>query len=86
IINPSDFFKPFPIPVVNSKKESISLFLEALKGENEKLTNLISINSALAIHLVSGASLEYAFYYAKRALQRKKVWRKFLSLRDDSYI
>ncbi len=65
-IDPSDFFEPFPMPVVRDRTEAKQLFLEGLSGENEQMSDLFSLNTALALRTMNSHGMRDGFHLAKR--------------------
>ncbi|WP_265823628.1 anthranilate phosphoribosyltransferase [Geovibrio ferrireducens] len=81
-VNPADFFTPFEMPVVTDGEDAKSKFLRAIAGEDEQLTDLIALNTALAFY-VSGicADMKDGFEKAKSVIKSGKVVEKLESLR-----
>jgi anthranilate phosphoribosyltransferase len=81
-VNPADFFTPFEMPVVTDGEDAKSKFLRAIAGEDEQLTDLIALNTALAFY-VSGicADMKDGFEKAKSVIKSGKVAAKLESLR-----
>jgi len=48
-IDPSDFFPPRPMPEVRNAEEAELTFIRAINGSDPDLTNLLAINTALAL-------------------------------------
>jgi len=72
-IAPSDFFEKFPMPVVNSKEDAKKLFLEAIEGKNEQLTDLIALNTAVSLYTMNLYSLKEGFYTARNVIKEGSV-------------
>jgi anthranilate phosphoribosyltransferase len=76
-IDPADFFRPFPMPVVKSRDEAIDLFARGLSGCDDRLTELLSINTALALFAAKGIDLKHGFDEAyghiKKGLAAEKL-------------
>ncbi len=82
-INPSDFFKPFSMPVVKTEEEAELMFLRALSNGDPKLTNLLAINCALAFKTIGKVkTIEQGFNLAKEIIVSQKAYLKLKSLRD----
>lgn len=81
-INPADFFTPFEMPVVADADDAEVQFISAVSGTDEKLTNLIALNTALAFY-VSGqaADMKEGFEKAKSVIKSGKVLEKLGSLK-----
>ncbi len=83
IVNPEDFFKPFLMPQVTSIHESKTMFLEAVKGENENLSKLLALNAALGIKYIKKTkTLKKAYKEALDAITSGSVYDKFQTLQN----
>lgn len=82
-INPEDYFKPFPMPKVNTEDEAELMFLRALSNGDPKLTHLLSINSALAFKACGRVdSFRDGFELAKEIIVSGKAYKKLKSLEE----
>jgi anthranilate phosphoribosyltransferase len=82
-INPSDFFKPFPMPVVKSEEDAELMFLRALSNGDPKLTNLLAINAALAFKVAGKVeTIKQGFELAKNIIVSQKAYEKLKSLTE----
>jgi anthranilate phosphoribosyltransferase len=75
-IDPSDFFKPFDMPVVRSAEEAKRLFLEGLNGKNEEVCNIFSLNTALALMTMRKAELKQGFAQVREHLVQGRAAKK----------
>lgn len=83
-IEPNRFFKPFKMPVVKSSDEAEKLFYEAISGEDEKLNNIIAINTAYLLELIEKEEINILFEKVIHQLKTKKVKAYFEKLRSNS--
>ena len=81
-IDPADFFKPFPMPVVNNDRQAEELFLEGIKGEREDIACIFAVNTALALNTMGEASLEDGFAGAMEAIRSGKTMEKLNAIRE----
>jgi len=84
-IDPKDFFKPFEMPCVKTVEESELMFLRALSNGDPKLTNLLSLNAALAFK-ATGRKQELVdgFELAKEIIISGKAYRKLKNLEEEN--
>jgi anthranilate phosphoribosyltransferase len=83
VINPQDFFSPFEMPRVESNDEAKELFKRAIEGADEKLNNLIAINTAYAFQLIENDDLKTIFEKVVNKLKSGEVKKYFESLRGN---
>jgi anthranilate phosphoribosyltransferase len=79
-INPADFFKPFPMPVVSDNEEAKKLFLDGIHGVDDRVVNLFSINTALALNTVNGSDMKSGFKEVRDLIKEGTVRNKLESL------
>lgn len=84
VLKPEDFFEPFDMPSVSSKEDAKRLFLEGIAGENEKVSILFAINTALVLHLIDNSSIDDGFEKVLQHLKLGKVIEKLESLKGVS--
>jgi anthranilate phosphoribosyltransferase len=83
IIEPENFFNPFPMPRVKDIKQAKDMFLEAIKGEDENLSRLVALNASLGIKYIKEVdSFKDAYNIALKQIMSGKVFEKFLSLQQ----
>jgi anthranilate phosphoribosyltransferase len=75
-IDPSDFFKPFSMPVVKDRSEAKRLFLEGLSGENEQMSDIFSLNTALALRTMNRCGMRDGYNETKKLIASGSVMRK----------
>jgi anthranilate phosphoribosyltransferase len=75
-IDPSDYFEPFPMPRVADRNEAISLFLDGLSGRNRRVSDLFSLNTALALRTLNRCGLRDGYLLAKESIEEGGVIRK----------
>jgi len=75
-IDPSDFFKPFDMPGVKSKDEAVTLFNAGLSGENQNITDIFALNTALAIKTIEEYDLKKGFDLAREHLKSGRAKEK----------
>jgi anthranilate synthase/phosphoribosyltransferase len=82
VIDPKDFFVPFPMPVVSNKLEAKELFLRALEGREENLVNLVALNGALGLRCLSSddQDLHQGFCKMKDAILAGEVGNRLSQL------
>lgn len=80
-IDPADFFNPFEMPKVSSNDDAVNLFLRAIQGEDENLSNLIALNTAFAMSAANENNVNENFEKVKVHLQKGAVKRYFESLK-----
>jgi anthranilate phosphoribosyltransferase len=68
------------MPVVESEKDAMDLFLKGLSGEDETVVNIFAINTALAIHNCRGTEMKEAFEIAKNEITSGRSMDKLRSL------
>ncbi|MBZ4672909.1 MAG: trpD [Deferribacteraceae bacterium] len=83
VINPQDFFSPFEMPRVESNDEAKELFKRAIEGADEKLNNLIAINTAYAFQLIENDDLKTIFEKVVNKLKSGEVKKYFESIRGN---
>ncbi len=81
-IDPSKFFKPFAMPVVNDGDEAEKLFLDGIQGKNDSVANIFAINTALALHTMGESSLEDGYAGAMDAMRSGKTMAKLDAIRE----
>ncbi len=79
-IDPSDFFEPFPMPVVRDRIEAKQLFLEGLSGESERMSDIFSLNAALALRTMNRNGMRDAFQLVRRHIADGSVMNKLNDL------
>jgi len=75
-IDPSDFFEPFSMPVVSDRNEAKKLFLEGLSGENEQMSDIFSLNTALALRTMNRCGMREGYIETKKRIASGSVMRK----------
>jgi anthranilate phosphoribosyltransferase len=75
-IDPSDFFEPFSMPVVSDRSEAKKLFLEGLSGENEQMSDIFSLNAALALRTMNRFGMKEGYLETKKQIASGNVMRK----------
>ena len=75
-IDPSDYFKPFSMPVVQDKDDAKKQFMNGVGNKDENLVNLFSINTALVLKTMGEAELKDGFREIKKHIQEGKVLKK----------
>jgi anthranilate phosphoribosyltransferase len=83
VIDPSRFFKPFPMPKIETREEGLSLFIKGISGEDESLSSLIALNSALGLYALGDVKdLKEGFEKAITAIKEGKVVKKLEELKE----
>jgi anthranilate phosphoribosyltransferase len=75
-IDPSDFFEPFSMPVVRDRDEAKKLFLEGLSGENEQMSDIFSLNTALALRTMNRCGMREGYIETKKHIASGSVMLK----------
>lgn len=79
-IDPSDYFEPFPMPVVKDRAEAKQLLLGGLSGTNEQMADIFSLNAALALRTMDRCGMREGFQTAKRHIANGSVISKLNAL------
>lgn len=80
LIESSDFFKPFAMPVVESIENAVDLFMKGINGEDENIMNIFSINTALALKTMGRNEMKDAFNLVKETINSGKPAAKLKEL------
>ena len=84
VIDPSLYFTPSEMPVVKTPEEAELMFLRALSGSEEKLVNLIALNTALSLKCLGDAEdIGDGFNKAKDHIKTGRVMEKIKELKGD---
>jgi anthranilate phosphoribosyltransferase len=83
-IDPSDFFEPFPMPVVRDRNEAKQLFLDGLSGDNSRMSDIFSLNAALALRTMNRNGMRDGFKLVKRHIADGGAIRKLNELVSSS--
>jgi anthranilate phosphoribosyltransferase len=75
-IDPSDFFEPFPMPVVHDREEARRLFLDGITGRNEAVANIFALNAALALRTMNRCGMREGFFEAREEIVSGRAARK----------
>jgi len=75
-IDPSDFFEPFSMPVVGDRNEAKKLLLEGLSGVNEQMSDIFSLNTALALRTMNRYGMKEGYIETKQHIASGNVMRK----------
>ena len=82
VIDPSEYFKPEKMVVVKDDSDADLFFMRAISGSDEKLVNLISLNTALALKcLGTFDDMQDGFKYAKQHITEGNVIKKLRSMK-----
>ena len=79
-IDPKDYFTPFPMPVVETNDQAKDLFINGLKGSDEKTVNILALNSALALKTMGVSDLKTGFETTKKCINSGKAFEKLQSI------
>ena len=82
-IDPSDFFEPFPMPVVHDRNEARRLFLDGLTGRSETVANIFALNAALALRTMNRCGMREGFSGARDQILSGRACRKLEELAAD---
>ncbi len=75
-IDPSNFFKPFEMPVVRNAEEAKRLFMDGLSGESGEIADIFSLNTALALRTMNKAELKEGYTLVRKHLASGKAKKK----------
>jgi anthranilate phosphoribosyltransferase len=75
-IDPSEFFKPFGMPVVRSTGEAKNYFVQGLSGENGEIADIFSLNTALALKTMNKAEIREGYVIVKEHISSGKAKKK----------
>ena len=75
-VDPSEFFRPFEMPVVKSTGEAKRLFVEGLSGENGEIADLFSLNTALALKTMNRTDIREGYGLVKEHIASCRVMKK----------
>lgn len=84
-IDPSDFFKPFPMPVVRDRDDARRLFLDGLAGRSETVMNIFALNTALALHTMNCGGIREGFADAREQISSGHALRKLEELASEEF-
>jgi anthranilate phosphoribosyltransferase len=81
-IFPEKFFKPFELPVISNDDDAKKFFLQAISGEDDKMTFAVAISCALAL-MATGRELDLqnGFDLAVATIKSQKVMKKLETLK-----
>lgn len=79
-IDPSDFFEPFPMPVVKDRGEAKKLFLEGISGADGRVADLFALNAALALRTMERCGMRDGYLAVKEHIASGAVVRKLQDL------
>ncbi|MCA1928169.1 MAG: anthranilate phosphoribosyltransferase [Calditerrivibrio sp.] len=80
-IDPAEFFEPFPLPQVNDQREAVKLFIDGIKGEDDKIAKIFAINTSVALYLLKKGDIKEHFQIAYENIKSGNAYRKLESLR-----
>ncbi|MCX8084830.1 MAG: anthranilate phosphoribosyltransferase [Calditerrivibrio sp.] len=83
-IDPSEFFKPFPLPVVENGEEALKLFIEGIKGENEDIVKIFALNTAVALYIKYKWELKESYKRAYDNIKSGNAFKKISQLRGEN--
>ncbi len=75
-IEPSDYFKPFDMPVVSNAADAKELFLGGLEGSLREIASIFALNAALALRTMNRCGLKEGYGLAYEAIMNGSVRRK----------
>ncbi len=79
-IDPSDFFEPFPMPVVLDRDDARRLFLDGLTGRSETVMNIFALNAALALRTMNCSGMREGFFAVREQISSGRAVRKLEQL------
>ncbi len=79
-VDPSDFFKPFEMPVVRDSNDAKKLFLDGLSGKDERIADIFALNAALALATMGEAELGAGFIAAKEQCMKGMAVQKLYGM------
>lgn len=82
-IDPSDFFEPFPMPVVRDRDDARRLFMDGLAGRSETVMNIFALNSALALRTMNCNGMRDGFFNAREQISSGRAAQKLEELASD---
>lgn len=83
-VDPAEFFKPFPLPVVEDKEEAVNLFMEGIKGENDEITKILALNTAVALFIMDKRDIKEHYIKAYDNIKSGNAYRKIQQLRGEN--
>jgi anthranilate phosphoribosyltransferase len=75
-IDPSDFFRPFGMPVVRGTGEAKNFFVQGLSGEDGGIADIFSLNTALALKTMGKAEIREGYAIVKQHISSGKASKK----------
>lgn len=75
-IDPSEYFTPFEMPVVEERADAKRLFMGGITGEEGKIADLFALNAALALRTMGTADLREGFRLAREHIASGSVAEK----------
>jgi anthranilate phosphoribosyltransferase len=82
-IDPSDFFEPFPMPVVRDREDARRLFLDGLAGRDENVARVFALNAALALRTTGRRGMRDGYIEALDQIRTGRAARKLEELATD---
>ena len=79
-IDPSDFFEPFPMPVVRDREDARRLFVDGLNGRAEKVSRIFALNTALALRTMGRRGMRDGYNEALDQMRTGRAGRKLEEL------
>ncbi|HOD13215.1 MAG TPA: anthranilate phosphoribosyltransferase [Spirochaetota bacterium] len=82
-IDPSDFFEPFPMPVVRDRDDARHQFLDGLTGRCETLMKVFALNAALALRTMNCCGMREGFFSAREQISSGRAISKLEELASE---
>ncbi|WP_022850544.1 anthranilate phosphoribosyltransferase [Limisalsivibrio acetivorans] len=83
-IDPANYFDTFDMPVVEDDAHAVKLFVDAVSGSEEKLTNLLAINAGLNLYNSKEVQdVREGFEKARDAIKKGSVLERLNSLKGE---
>jgi anthranilate phosphoribosyltransferase len=84
-IAPSDFFEPFPMPVVRDREDARRLFLDGLSGRDEDVARVFALNAALALRTMDRRGMRDGYNEALDQIRTGRAAQKLEELAADGH-
>ena len=71
----------FPVPRVSSKEEALSVFFNAINGEDSEASKVVALNTAFALYAAGVADVDEGYKMALNAIKEKRVFSEIERLK-----
>jgi anthranilate phosphoribosyltransferase len=82
-IDPSEFFEPFELPVVENRDDALRLFLAGIKGEDDNIVKIFALNTAVALYIKDKKDIKEHYKEAYDNIKSGNAYIKLQQLRGE---